>query len=113
MPILEFDGKIYEVDEHGHLHDWQQWNEELAGHMAKLDGLELTETHLEIIRFLRDYFHKYQTTPMVKILVKEVVKVFGPEKGNIKYLSKLFSELCPAAPTKQACRYAGLPGPTG
>jgi tRNA 2-thiouridine synthesizing protein E len=46
---------------------------------------------------------------MIKILVKEIAKVMGPEKGNTKYLYELF----PDGPAKQACRYAGLPKPTG
>jgi len=109
MPTLEYEGKTYEVDEEGYLQDWEQWHEGLASHMAKLDGLELTDAHWEVIRFLRDYFTKYQIAPMIKILVKEIGKVMGPEKGNTKYLYELY----PAGPAKQACRYAGLPKPTG
>jgi len=109
MPTLEFEGKTYEVDEEGYLQDWEQWNEGLAGHMAKLDGLDLSDTHWDVIRFLREYFKKYQIAPMIKILVKEIGKVMGPEKGNTKYLYELY----PAGPAKQACRYAGLPKPTG
>jgi len=109
MPTLEFEGKTYDVDEEGYLQDWQVWSEGLADHMAKLDSIDLTAEHWEIIRFLRDYFNKYQIAPMIKILTKEVAKVMGPEKGNTKYLYELF----PAGPAKQACRYAGLPKPTG
>lgn len=109
MATLEFEGKSYDVDEEGYLSDWQNWNEGLAGHMAKLDGLELTPAHWDVIRFLRDYFQKYQIAPMIKILVKEIGKSLGPEKGNTKYLYELY----PAGPAKQACRYAGLPKPTG
>jgi TusE/DsrC/DsvC family sulfur relay protein len=43
------------------------------------------------------------------MLIKEMAKQFGPEKGNSKYLYELF----PAGPAKQGCRYAGLPKPTG
>lgn len=109
MPNLEFEGKTYEVDEEGYLMDWQVWNEGIAGQMAKLDGLELSNEHWDVIRFLRDYFQKYQIAPMIKILTKEIGKVMGPEKGNTKYLYELY----PAGPAKQACRYAGLPKPTG
>ncbi|MBI4654938.1 MAG: TusE/DsrC/DsvC family sulfur relay protein [Nitrospirae bacterium] len=109
MPTLEFEGKTYDVDEEGYLNDWQVWSEPLAGQMAKLDGLELSDAHWDVIRFLRDYFQKYQIAPMIKILVKEIAKTMGPEKGNTKYLYELY----PAGPAKQACRYAGLPKPTG
>jgi len=109
MPTIEFEGKSYEVDEEGYLQDWQVWNERLAEHMAKQDGIELTDAHWEVIRFLRGYFEKYNIAPMIKILTKEIAKTMGPEKGNTKYLYELF----PAGPAKQACRYAGLPKPTG
>jgi len=109
MPTIEFEGKTYEVDEEGYLQDWTLWNERLAEYMAKQDGLELTDAHWEVIRFLREYFEKYQIAPMIKILTKEMAKKFGKEKGNTKYLYQLY----PAGPAKQACRYAGLPKPTG
>lgn len=109
MPTLELAGKSYEVDEEGYLQDWQVWNEDIAREMARQDGLDLSDAHWEVIRFLRSYFEKYQIAPMIKILTKEIAKVMGPEKGNTKYLYQLY----PAGPAKQACRYAGLPKPTG
>ena len=109
MPNLEFEGQQYEIDEDGYLMDWQAWKEGMAEKMAAEDGLTLTSEHWEIIKFLREYFIKFQIAPMIKILVKEIGKAMGPEKGNTKYLYELF----PAGPAKQACRYAGLPKPTG
>jgi TusE/DsrC/DsvC family sulfur relay protein len=109
MPQLEFEGNKYEIDEDGFLVDWQDWKEGMAQLMANEDGLTLTSEHWEIIKFLREYFIKFQIAPMIKILVKELGKAMGPEKGNTKYLYELF----PAGPAKQACRFAGLPKPTG
>jgi tRNA 2-thiouridine synthesizing protein E len=109
MASIEVEGKSYEVDDDGYLVDWQEWNEGIANHMAKEEGLDLTEEHWEIIKFLRDYFQKYQIAPMIKILTKEIGKTMGKEKGNTKYLYQLY----PAGPAKQACKYAGLPKPTG
>jgi len=45
----------------------------------------------------------------VRVLTKAVGKKLGKDKGNSKYLYGLF----PYGPAKQACRYAGLPKPTG
>jgi len=109
MPFIELGGQQFEVDEDGFLVDWQVWKEEMAPVMAAQDGVELGPEHWEIIKFLREYFIKFQIAPMIKILVKELGKAFGPEKGNTKYLYELF----PGGPAKQACRYAGLPKPTG
>lgn len=109
MPNIEIAGKQVEVDEDGYMVDLDAWNKDIAVTMAKADGVDLTDAHWEIINFLRDYYQKYQIAPMIKILVKEIGKVMGADKGNTKYLYELF----PDGPAKQACRYAGLPKPTG
>lgn len=109
MPEWEFEGNKYELDEDGFLTEWQAWKEGMAIEMAKKDNIELTENHWVIIRFLREYFIKFEIAPMIKILVKELGKNFGPEMGNTKYLYQLF----PGGPAVMACRYAGLPKPTG
>ena len=109
MPTMEFGGKSVELDEDGYLVNLEDWTKELAEELAKEDSIELTEAHWEVINFLRDYYEKYQIAPMIKILVKEIAKTMGKEKGNTKYLYELY----PAGPAKQACRFAGLPKPTG
>ncbi len=109
MPTMDFKGKQIEVDDDGYLMNLDDWSKELAEELAKGDGLTLTDAHWEVINFLRDYYKQYQIAPMIKILVKEIGKAMGPEKGNTKYLYELY----PAGPAKQACRYAGLPKPTG
>jgi len=109
MPFIEFGGKQVEVDEDGYIVNLDDWTKEMAEFMSSQDGMTLPENHWEVINFLRDYYAKYQIAPMIKILVKEIGKVMGPEKGNTKYLYELF----PDGPAKQACRYAGLPKPTG
>jgi TusE/DsrC/DsvC family sulfur relay protein len=109
MPHIEFQGKQIEVDDDGYIVNLDDWTPELATQFASEDGLTLTDAHWEVINFLRDYYQKYQIAPMIKILVKEIGKAMGKEKGNTKYLYELY----PAGPAKQACRYAGLPKPTG
>jgi len=109
MATIDVGGNQVELDDDGYLVDLDQWNKEVAEILAKEDSMELTDAHWEVINFLRDYYEKYQIAPMIKILVKEIGKVMGPEKGNTKYLYELY----PAGPAKQACRYAGLPKPTG
>jgi tRNA 2-thiouridine synthesizing protein E len=107
--MWNYRGKELEIDEDGFLTDWQVWEEGVAEEMAKAEDTILTESHWEIIKFLRDYFTKYSIAPPIKMLIKEMTKNFGADKGNQKYLYTLF----PAGPAKQACRYAGLPKPTG
>ncbi len=109
MPTIEFKGKSYEVDEEGYLLNLDDWNEEIAVHFAEKEGITLTDAHWEVINFLREYYEEYQIAPMIRVLVKAIGKKLGPEKGNNKYLYELY----PEGPAKQACKYAGLPKPTG
>ncbi|MFP3909061.1 MAG: TusE/DsrC/DsvC family sulfur relay protein [Halobacteriota archaeon] len=114
MPEIEVKGQKLPLDEDGFLQDWEQWDEDVAQALADDDRwtgakVELTDEHWEIIRFLRDYFTKYGVAPPIRQLVKAVKKEMGPEKGNLKYIYKLF----PQGPAKDACRIAGLPKPTG
>lgn len=106
---IEVDGKSYEVDEEGYLVNLNEWVEGIADVMAAQDDLELTPEHWDIIKFLREYYEEYQIAPAVRVLTKAVGKKLGKEKGNSKYLYSLF----PYGPGKQACRFAGLPKPTG
>ncbi|NTU42619.1 MAG: TusE/DsrC/DsvC family sulfur relay protein [Nitrospirales bacterium] len=109
MATIDFQGKQVEIDEDGYLVNLDEWTKELGAALAQQDGMELTDAHWEVINFLREYYSKYQIAPMIKILVKEIAKVLGPDKGNTKYLYTLF----PDGPAKQACRFAGLPKPSG
>lgn len=109
MPMMDFQGKQIEVDDDGYIVNLDDWSKELAVHLASIDEITLTDAHWEVINFLRDYYKQYQIAPMIKILVKEIGKSMGPEKGNTKYLYELY----PGGPAKQACKFAGLQKPTG
>lgn len=108
MPI-EVDGKMHETDEEGYLANLADWTAEIGTAMAKDEGVELTDSHWEVINFLREYYEEYQIAPAVRVLTKAIGKKLGKDKGNSKYLYELF----PYGPGKQACKYAGLPKPTG
>ena len=109
MSTIEVNGIEVPVDEEGFLTDLKVWNEDIANFMANGDDLELTDSHWQVINFLREYYEEYQIAPAVRVLTKAIGKKFGKEKGNSKYLYELF----PYGPGKQGCRYAGLPKPTG
>jgi tRNA 2-thiouridine synthesizing protein E len=108
---FELNGKTYETDEDGYLIDIGSWTEDVAHFLADQEEIpELTEKHWQIINFLRDYYQEYQIAPMIKILIKEIMKQMNLSKRDS---SKMLYELYPAGPAKQACKIAGLPKPTG
>lgn len=109
MAGFDFEGKTYETDDDGYLINLDDWSEGIAGYIAEKEEIEMTDAHWEVINFLREYYEEYKIAPMIKILIKEMKKKFGPEKGNNAYLYELY----PAGPALQACKIAGLPKPTG
>lgn len=109
MPMVEVAGKSIEVDEEGYLTNLADWNKEVADYLAKEEKVEMSDSHWEVVNFLREYYEEYQIAPAVRVLTKAVAKKLGPDKGNNKYLYELF----PYGPAKQACKIAGLPKPTG
>ena len=109
MGTIEVNGTTLEVDDDGFLANPENWSLDVAKYYAHAEGLEMTPPHWEIVYFLREYYKYYQIAPMIRVLVRELGKRCGPDKGNIKYLYELF----PGGPAKQACRISGLPRPTG
>lgn len=106
---FEINGKSYETDEEGYLVNLAEWDEEAAKYLAIEEKVEMTQSHWEVVNFLREYYNDYQIAPAVRVLTKAIGKKLGPDKGNSKYLYELF----PYGPAKQACKIAGLPKPTG
>ena len=106
---LQVNGKTLDTDEEGYLAILSDWEPEVAQVMAQADECDLSDNHWEVIKFLRLYYEEYQIAPAVRVLTKAIGKKLGKDKGNSKYLYQLY----PYGPAKQACRYAGLPKPTG
>ncbi|MFK7958189.1 MAG: TusE/DsrC/DsvC family sulfur relay protein [Lysobacterales bacterium] len=96
-----------DLDDRGYLLHRSQWQPWVAEQMAQRDGLVLSEQHWEILDFLQDYYDSYQMAPPMRVLVKAIAIKLGEDKGESRYLYRLF----PDGPAKQACRYAGLPKP--
>ena len=106
---FEFKGKRYRVYARGNLVHLDDWNEELAQHMAAKESITLSEAHWEVIRFLRQFYFQYGISPMVRLLMKHMRQQLGADKSSEAYLYKLF----PEGPSRQGSRIAGLPEPQG
>lgn len=107
MIMLSFEGKEIETDNDGYLKESGQWNEALAEVIAEKEGIALSPEHWEVVRFVREFYLEFNTSPAIRMLVKAMANKFGEEKGNSRYLYRLF----PKGPAKQATKIAGLPKP--
>ncbi|MCA6914525.1 sulfurtransferase TusE [Pectobacterium versatile] len=105
--MLEFEGRTIATDAQGYLMDSTVWSEALAHVLAEQEGIVLTEPHWEVVRFVRNFYQEFNTSPAIRMLVKAMAQKYGGEKGNSRYLYKLF----PKGPAKQATKIAGLPKP--
>ncbi len=103
MPVTAIAGQDVHVDDEGFLTEYEEWNEELAGQLAKNIGIdELTPDHLKVISFLRDDYAEQGETATLR----RVTTVGGiPTK-------ELFV-LFPKKPAKKMAYVAGLPKPVG
>lgn len=95
-------------DARGHLAELEPWNETQAIEMAHADGIELTDDHFGIIRYLRDCYADHGDTVSARMLTGSLEEEFAGLGGH-KFLYGLF----PRGPIAQASRYAGLPLPPG
>lgn len=107
MTMLSFEGKEIETDADGYLKESSQWSEALAEVIAQKEAITLSPEHWEVVRFVREFYLEFNTSPAIRMLVKAMANKFGEEKGNSRYLYRLF----PKGPAKQATKIAGLPKP--
>ncbi len=104
---LIVDGAVLKTTDEGFLVNKDDWNEIVALQIAKLNKLELTQLHWEILFFIRHYYLTFKHLPNARVFTKAIKKEFGEDKGNSRYLHKLF----PQGPLKYASKIAGLPKP--
>lgn len=95
------------LNSEGFLLHLADWDESVAMQLAALNAIILTEAHWEIIWFMRAYYLQYKHLPNARVFTKAIAKQLGEEKGNSRYLHRLF----PDGPLKYTCKLAGLPKP--
>lgn len=102
MPVTTIDGRPIQVDAEGFMTDPAQWDESLGAALAAAIGIELTERHWEVLRFLREDFAAQGETATTR----RVQTVGGvPTKEQFA--------LFPKKPAKKMAYVAGLPKPKG
>jgi TusE/DsrC/DsvC family sulfur relay protein len=102
MPVTELDGHRVHVDDEGFLTDYDEWTEDLATVLAHQIGIDLTDEHWNVVRFLRKDFQEKGETATTR----RVQTVGGiPVKEQFA--------LFPKKPGKKMAYIAGLPKPHG
>ena len=102
---VELNGVQIETTETGFLINLEDWNEDIAKVIAVQEEIELTDSHWDVINYLRDEFiNNKENQPNTRNMVKDIGKIWG-EKIDTKTLFDLF----PGNPSKQAGRIGGLP----
>lgn len=103
MPRIKAGNRNIELDDNGFIADPNDWNIEVAHVLAESSSLgPLQEEHWRVILFVREYYEKYQTAPMLRAISKRT-------RFAEKRLRKLFPRGC----RECMCLIAGLPQPTG
>ena len=103
MQEVEFNGKVFTVDENGFLTDYDSYGADWVKLVAEGEQIEaVTPDHERVLNEIRGYYAENGIAPMLRILTKTT-------GFDIKYIYQLF----PSGPGKGACRMAGLPNPTG
>jgi len=76
MRSLEYQDITVTVDEEGYLLDMDDWNEKVACALTQtvedVDDCDLTEERMDILKFMRDYYIKFGSFPIVRQVCKNV-----------------------------------------
>jgi len=103
MALFEHGDVKLEVDEDGFMQEPDKWDDKIATALATTESVEnMTENHWKVVNYLRDYYMKFGSAPMIRKLCKET-----------GFKLKEIYDLFPSGPAKGACKVAGLPKPTG
>ena len=102
MSLATIAGHEVHVDDEGFMTEYDEWSEELGKQLGSNIGLDLTDDHWEVIRWLReDYREQGETATLRRVSTMAGI----PTKA-------LFT-LFPKKPAKKMAYVAGLPKPAG
>ena len=105
---IEVNGQTIATTENGYLENATDWNEDVAKVIATGEGIEMTEKHWDVVKYLRDeHFNNNGNEPNERTILKDMGKQWG-EKVSSKDMYMMF----PQMPSKQGRKIAGLPQST-
>jgi len=101
-------GREVRIDEQGFLVDPEDWNEAVAGELARRNDVVLTDDHWAVLRFMRDALERDGIAPDARFAFQFLDQ---KAKERAKSGRELFFELFPYGYVGQACRIAGMRQP--
>jgi len=99
---------MVQVDEYGFLTDPDAWTPEFAHHVAKLEGISLSDRHFEVIAFIRSQQEENGVTPDQRWVLKFLGRYGASDKSAAK---DILYALFPQGYVKHACKIAGMRQP--
>ena len=100
------DGESIESDEQGFLVQ-PDYRDEMVKAIAAAEGIELTDAHWTVVRYLQEQYREHGHTPNFRAMLKDLTQLLpGCD-------SKSLYDLFPIGPAKQGAKVAGLPQPFG
>jgi len=95
-------------DSEGYLANPEDWDETMAGELAREEQLALDQDYWPVLRFIRDYWQENRIAPDVRHVLAWLAAEQGVDKKAAK--KELF-RLFPYGYVKQACKIAGMQRP--
>ncbi len=102
------DGRTVTRDEAGYLVDPETWDDAVAQRLAEEEGIELTDAHWAIIRFMRSYLDQHGIMADARFVFRFLAETNGSDTAAGR---RRFFELFPYGYVKQACKIAGMRQP--
>lgn len=102
MPVTTIAGAEVHVDDEGFLTEYDEWNETVGAELAANIGVDMTDDHWKVIRFLRDDYKTQGETATTRRV--DTVGGFPVKQQFV---------LFPKKPAKKMAYIAGLPKPHG
>lgn len=90
------------LDGEGFLVNRDDWSEEIATELARMDDFEMTEQVMDLINKARAMYEEDGVVPPIRIFAKK-------QGVSTKELYNIFKK----GPMKLICKWGGLPKPTG
>jgi TusE/DsrC/DsvC family sulfur relay protein len=90
-------------------HAPEGWSAQTAARIARDEGIEIGDDHLEVVRALQEYWARHSGAPVHLRGLHDALDEKFHRHGGMKFLYRLF----PGGPVAQGCRFAGLKAPAG